>query len=65
MRYHMVALPEFILIFIVSLFFGLIVSFQITHIRYVRYLIKLARRTVMSGTLAPVFSELERHGGKI
>ncbi|MDO8842449.1 MAG: hypothetical protein Q7J09_07150 [Methanocalculus sp.] len=61
----MVALPEFILIFIVSLFFGLIVSFQITHIQYIRYLIKLARRTVMSGTLAPVLSELERHGGEI
>jgi hypothetical protein len=61
----MVALPEITLIFIVSLSFGLIVSFQITHIHYVRYLIRLARRTVMSGTLAPIFSELERHGGEI
>ena len=61
----MVALPEFILIFIVSLCFGLIVSFQIAHMHYVRYIVKLAKRTVMSGTLAPVFSELERHGGEI
>lgn len=61
----MVALPEITLIFIVSLSFGLIVSFQITHIHYVRYLIRLARRAVMSGTLAPIFSELERHGGEI
>lgn len=61
----MVTLSGYSLIVIVSLCFGLVVSFQLAHIQYVRYLIGLAKRSIMSGTLAPVFSELEQRGGEI
>lgn len=53
------------LISIVALCFGLIISFQIAHIHYARKLIKLAKRSIDSGTLAPIFAELERLTGSL
>lgn len=47
------------LVVVTMLCFGLIVGFQFAHISHVRKLITLAKRSVNSGTLAPVFAELE------
>ncbi len=51
---------SYFLISIVTLGFGLLVSFQIAHIYYVRKLTKLARRCVDTGTIAPLLVELEK-----
>ncbi len=61
----MIDAAGFALIAVVSLCFGLIVSFQIAHIHYCRMLITLARRSVASGSLAPIFAELERLTGSL
>ena len=61
----MVDAAGYTLIAVVALCFGLIVSFQVAHIRYCRRLIKLARRSLDSGTLAPIFAELERLTGSL
>ncbi len=53
---------------IVTFCFGLLVSFQMAHIYYVRRLARLAKRSIDTGTIAPVLVELEtslnRRGGK-
>jgi hypothetical protein len=55
----MVDLTSYGLISIVTFCFGLLVSFQVAHIFYVRRLTKLAKRSVDTGTIAPVLVELE------
>jgi hypothetical protein len=55
----MVDPTSYALISVVTLCFGLLVSFQVTHILYVRRLTKLAKRCVDTGTIAPVLVELE------
>ncbi|HVP94029.1 MAG TPA: hypothetical protein VMS89_02540 [Methanoregulaceae archaeon] len=51
---------SYLLISIVTLGFGLLVSFQIAHIFYIRKLTRLARRCVDTGTIAPILVELEK-----
>ncbi len=55
----MVDTVAYLMISIVAFCFGLLVSFQITHIYYVRRLTRLAKRCVDTGTIAPVLIELE------
>jgi len=55
----MVDVTSYVLIGITCLCFGLIVSFQITHIRYSRKLTVLIRRSVSTKTIAPVLAEYE------
>ena len=50
----------FSMVAIVTLFFGFIVGFQLAHIRYVHRLIGLAKRSINTGTLFPVLSELKK-----
>jgi hypothetical protein len=61
----MVDASAYFLIAEVALCFGVIVGFQIAHIRYCRRLISFARRSLDSGTLAPIFAELERLTGNL
>jgi hypothetical protein len=49
---------------IVTFCFGLLVSFQIAHIHYIRRLTKLAKRSIDTGTIAPVLVELEKYRTK-
>lgn len=49
-----------IVICIVTLCFGLLISFQIAHIYHVRHITRIAKRCIDSGTIAPVLVELER-----
>jgi hypothetical protein len=55
----MVDLQSYLMIAVVTFCFGLLVSFQITHIYYVRRLTKLAKRSLDTGTIAPILVELE------
>jgi len=56
----MVDIINYIAIAIVTFCFGLLVSFQITHFQYMRRLTRLAKRSVDTGTIAPVLVELEK-----
>ncbi len=56
----MIDVSAYSLVVVTMLCFGLIVGFQFAHISYVRKLITLAKRSVNSGTLAPVFAEVEQ-----
>lgn len=56
----MVDLSSYLLIAVVTFGFGLLVSFQIGHIYHVRKITRIARRCVDTGTIAPVFVELEK-----
>jgi hypothetical protein len=49
-----------LVICIVTLCFGLLISFQIAHIYHVRHITRIAKRCIDSGTIAPVLVELER-----
>lgn len=55
----MVDMTAYLAIVIVTFCFGLLVSFQIAHIHYVRRLTKLAKRSIDTGTIAPVLVDLE------
>ena len=55
----MVDFTAYLVISIVTLCFGLLVSFQVAHIMYVRRLTRLAKRCVDTGTIAPLLVELE------
>jgi hypothetical protein len=55
----MVDTASYFLIGITCLCFGLIVSFQMAHIRYCRKLTRLLRRSVSTKTIAPVLAEYE------
>jgi len=55
----MVDIASYSLIGVTCLCFGLIVSFQIAHIRYCRRLTLLVRRSVSTKTIAPVLAEYE------
>jgi len=55
----MVDIAYYVMISIVTFCFGLLVSFQVAHIHYVRRLTRLARRSVDTGTIAPILVELE------
>lgn len=50
---------SYILIGVVSGCFGLLVGFQLGHIKYVKRLAGLAKRCVETGTIAPVLVEVE------
>ena len=52
---------SYLLISVTTFCFGLLVSFQISHIFYCRKLTKLAKRCVNTGTIAPVLVELEEN----
>jgi hypothetical protein len=56
----MVSTESYALIAVVTFCFGLLVSFQITHIYYVRRLARLAKRSVDTGTIAPILVELKK-----
>jgi hypothetical protein len=49
-----------LVICIVTLCFGLLISFQIAHIYHVRHITRIAKRCIDSGTIAPVLVELEK-----
>jgi hypothetical protein len=49
-----------LVICIVTLCFGLLISFQIAHIYHVRRITRIAKRCIDSGTIAPVLVELEK-----
>lgn len=53
---------SYLLISITTFCFGLLVSFQISHIFYCRKLTRLAKRCVNTGTIAPVLVDLEETG---
>ncbi|HII76225.1 MAG TPA: hypothetical protein HA264_04105 [Methanolinea sp.] len=55
----MVDFTAYLVISIVTLCFGLLVSFQVAHIMFVRRLTRLAKRCVDTGTIAPLLVELE------
>ncbi len=55
----MVELSSYLLISVVAFCVGLLVSFQIAHIYYVRRLTRLAKRSVETGTIAPILVDLE------
>jgi len=55
----MVDVAYYAMISIVTFCFGLLVSFQLTHIHYVRRLTRIAKRSVDTGTIAPILVELE------
>ncbi len=56
----MANLIAFSMVAIVTLFFGLIVGFQLAHIRYVHRLIALTKRSINTGTLFPLLAELKK-----
>jgi uncharacterized membrane protein len=55
---------SYTLIAVTTFCFGLIVSFQLTHIQYCRKLTGLLRRSINSKSLAPVLAELEEQKEK-
>lgn len=55
----MVDFTSYVVISVVTLCFGLLVSFQVAHIMYVRRLTHLAKRCVDTGTIAPLLVEIE------
>ena len=55
----MVDTTSYALIAVTTFCFGLLVSFQIAHIYYVRRLTRLARRCLDTGTIAPILVELK------
>jgi len=55
----MVDYTAYAAISIVTLCFGLLVSFQVAHIMYIRRLTQLAKRCVDTGTIAPLLVEIE------
>lgn len=55
----MVDIAYYVMISIVTFCFGLLVSFQLAHISYARRLTRLAKRSVDTGTIAPILVELE------
>jgi hypothetical protein len=61
----MVNLVGYVAVGIVAFCFGLLVSLQIAHIHYMRRLTKLAKRSIDTGTIAPVLVELETARNKI
>ncbi len=58
---NMVEPMNYLLIAVVMFCFGLLISFQVTHIYYAKKLIRLARRSVNTGTIAPILVELEEN----
>lgn len=60
----MVDIASYALISVTTFCFGLLVSFQIAHIYYVRRLAKLAKRCLDTGTIAPILVELKTATGK-
>ncbi|NYT05252.1 MAG: hypothetical protein GKC04_02600 [Methanomicrobiales archaeon] len=54
---------NYLLIAVTTCCFGLLISFQITHIYYCRKLTRLAKRSVNTGTIAPILVELEKFSG--
>jgi hypothetical protein len=55
----MVDILSYALISVAAFCFGLIVSFQIAHIHYVRRMTRIVKRSIDSKTIAPVLAELE------
>ena len=55
----MVDVLSYTLICVTCFCFGLIVSFQLTHIHYCRKLTGLVRRTISTKTIAPILVEYE------
>jgi hypothetical protein len=55
----MADIASYYLIGVTCLCFGLIVSFQISHIKYCKKLAVLVRRSISTKTIAPVLAEYE------
>ena len=55
----MVDIASYCLIGVTCLCFGLIVSFQVAHIKYSKKLAVLVRRSISTKTIAPVLAEYE------
>lgn len=55
---------SYLLISITTFCFGLLVSFQISHIYHVKKLTRLARRCLDTGTIAPILVELQQETEK-
>lgn len=60
----MVEVWGIVVLAIVTICFGFLAGFQMAHINYNRKLVKLVKRCVNSGTIAPVLVALEDHNNK-
>ena len=49
-----------LLLGVVTLCFGFLSGFQISHIYYNKRLVKLVKRCIHSGTIAPILVEIEK-----
>ncbi|MBN1431715.1 MAG: hypothetical protein JW931_02975 [Methanomicrobiaceae archaeon] len=49
---------------IVTLCFGFLSGFQMAHIHYNKRLVRLVKRCIHSGTIAPILVELENNHSK-
>jgi hypothetical protein len=56
----MIDVTAYLMISIVTFCFGLLVSFQIAHIYYVRKITRIAKRCIDTATIAPLLIELEQ-----
>ena len=54
----------FILLGVVTLCFGFLSGFQMAHIYYNKRLVKLVKRCIHSGTIAPILVEIEKSQSK-
>lgn len=52
------------LLAVVTLCFGFLSGFQMAHIHYNKRLVKLVKRCIHSGTIAPILVEIERGQSK-
>ena len=50
----------YVLLGIVTLCFGFLSGFQMAHIYYNKRLVKLVKRCIHSGTIAPILVEIEK-----
>jgi len=53
-----------ILLGIVTLCFGFLSGFQMAHLHYNKRLVRLVKRCIHSGTIAPVLVEIENNHSK-
>lgn len=60
----MVELWGIALLAVVTICFGFLAGFQMAHINYNRKLVRLVKRCVNSGTIAPILVALEDYNNK-
>ena len=49
---------------VVTLCFGFLSGFQMAHIHYTKRLVRLVKRCIHSGTIAPILVEIEKSQSK-